>query len=275
MICGAFAKDSSVIDSNDRQVERLDTLQRVELTEGVAIRLRTAGPMVRFLAVAIDIIIQFSSLFGIIILFGILSAIVGLNIGAGIIYLSLFAVFWFYFIFFEAGKRNATPGKRCFGLRVTRTSGAPPTLSQVVIRNFLRLIDFMPFVYFQASEGGWRIGLPTYAFGLVACAFTRNFQRLADLAANTVVIYNDRDPARRAAQLNVQPIAPSVPLTREEQLSITNFVERIAEWSDDRRREMADILEPLTGATGEEGVRRLLGIGLWIRNDSEGGADTV
>ena len=72
-----------------------------------------------------------------------------------------------------------------------------------------------------------------------------------------------------------QPIAPPVPLTREEQLSITNFVEGIAEWSDDRRREMADILEPLTGATGEEGVRRLLGIGLWIRNDSEGGADTV
>ena len=260
------------MQSNDRPVERLDTLQRVELTEGVAIRLRTAGPMVRFLAVAIDVIIQFGSLFGVMILFGILSAIVGLNIATGVSLLVLFTVFWFYFIFFEAGKRNATPGKRCFGLRVARTSGAPPTLGQVVIRNFLRLVDFMPFVYFQASEGGWRIGVPTYAFGLVACAFTRNFQRLGDLAANTVVIYNDRDPASRPVQIDIAPLAPSVPLTREEQLSITNFVERIAEWSDERRREMADILEPLTGATGEEGVRRLLGIGMWIRNDSEGGA---
>ena len=37
---------------------------------------------------------------------------------------------------------------------------------------------------------------------------------------------------------------------------------------------MADILEPITGAKGEEGVRRLLGIGLWIRTDRdrEGGA---
>ncbi|MGI9243787.1 MAG: RDD family protein [Verrucomicrobiales bacterium] len=256
-------------------MERLDTLQRVELTEGVAIRLRTAGPMVRFLAVAIDVIIQFGSLIGIVILFGMLSAIVGINIGTGLILLALFTVFWFYFIFFEAGKHNATPGKRCFGLRVARTSGAPPTMSQIVIRNFLRLVDFMPFVYFQAIEGGWRIGLPSYAFGLVACAFTRNFQRLGDLAANTVVLYNDRNPAVRPVRLDIEPMAPPVSLTREEQLSITDFVERITEWSDERRREMADILEPLTGATGEEGVRRLLGIGLWIRNDSEGGAEQL
>ncbi len=210
--------------------------------------------MVRFLAVAIDIIIQFGSLFGIIILFGILSAIVGLNIGAGIIYLALFAVFWFYFIFFEAGKRNATPGKRCFGLRVARTSGAPPTLSQVVIRNFLRLVDFMPFVYFQASEGGWRIGLPTYAFGFVACAFTRNFQRLGDLAANTVVIYNDvirrGDRCNSISSRSPHRAADPRGTTVDHELRGTH-----REWSDERRREMADILEPLTGATGEEGVQ--------------------
>ena len=230
--------------------------------------------MVRFLAVAIDVLCQFGCLFVLFFSFGILSSIVGLNIGIGMILLSIFVVFWFYFIFFEAGKRNATPGKRCLGLRVARTSGAPPTLGQVVIRNFLRIVDFMPLISFRFTEDGFQFVLPTYAFGLVACAFTRNFQRFGDLAANTVVIYNDKDPVARPVQLNVQPIAPAFPLTREEQLSITNFVERIAEWSDERRREMADILEPLTGATGEEGVRRLLGIGLWIRNDSEGGAST-
>ena len=45
--------------------------------------------------------------------------------------------------------------------------------------------------------------------------------------------------------------------------------ERRADWSEERLCEIADILSPLTGATGPEGVRRLLGIALWIRNEGE------
>ena len=263
-----------VIDSIDRPLPRLDTLQRVELTEGVAIRLRTAGPMVRMLAIAIDILIQFGILFGMSLLFGMFIGLLGLGnedtalFGIGLFLIALFVVFWGYFIFFEYGKRNATPGKRCLGLRVARFSGAPPTLGQVITRNILRIIDFMPFVTF-----GWGWGLPTYAFGLASCALTRNFQRLGDLAANTVVVYNDRQPARREVAFDIKPIAPQIALSREEQLALAGFVDRIAEWSDERRRELADVLEPLTGATGEQGVRRLLGIGLWIRSDREGGAN--
>ena len=171
-------------------------------------------------------------------------------------------------VIFEIGKRNATPGKRCLGIRVARFSGAPPTLGQVVIRNLLRFVDFLPFVTI------FPVPFPTYAFGLASCALTRNFQRLGDLAANTVVIYNDREPVRKAVALDIKPFAPAIALSREEQQSIASFIDRISEWSDERRREMADILEPLTGATGEEGVRRLLGIGMWIRSDSEGGAQT-
>ena len=262
-----------MIDTNGETGAKLDTLQRVELTEGVAIRLRTAGPMVRMLAIAIDITIQFGCMFGLFFVFGLFVSVFGLgglNVGIGLFLISLFLVFWFYFVYFEAGKRNATPGKRCLGLRVTRTSGAPPSLGQVVVRNFLRLVDFLPMIPISTS-----FSLPTYAVGLVACAFTRNFQRLGDLAADTVVVYNDREPKHLPVHLDIQPLIPSAPLTREEQLSVTNFVERIAEWSDERRREMADVLEPLTGATGEEGVRRLLGIGLWIRSENENGGGTI
>jgi uncharacterized RDD family membrane protein YckC len=261
-----------VIESNGKPGAKLDTLQRVELTEGVAIRLRTAGPMVRMLAIGIDILIQFGCIIGLFILFGIFVEVFGedgLNVGFGLLLIALFLVFWFYFVFFEAGKRNATPGKRCLGLRVARTSGAPPGIGQVVIRNFLRLVDFLPMIPIFPL-----VPLPTYAFGLVACAFTRNFQRLGDLAADTVVVYNEREPKHNPVHLDIQAIAPDVPLTREEQLSVVSFVERIGEWSDDRRSEMADVLEPLTGATGEEGVRRVLGIGLWIRSENEGRAQT-
>ena len=265
-----------MIDSTERPLPRLDTLQRVELTEGVAIRLRTAGPMVRMLAIAIDILIQFGILIASFLLFGLFITVTGLDMegfafGIGLFFTAIFVIFWGYFIFFEYGKRNATPGKRCLGLRVARFSGAPPTPGQVVTRNILRIIDFMPFMpilWFDLD-----LALPTYAFGLAACALTRNFQRLGDLAANTVVVYNDRQFPRRPVSFDIQPIAPQIALTREEQLSLAGFVDRIADWSDERRRELADVLEPLTGATGEEGVRRLLGIGLWIRSDREGGAN--
>ena len=248
-------------------------MQRVELTEGVAIRLRTAGPMVRMLAITIDILIQFGTLLLLFFLFAMILGLLGIDddevagIGAGLFLLTVFALFWGYFIYFEHGKRNATPGKRCLGIRVARFSGAPPSLGQVVIRNLLRIIDFMPMIPITPF-----MPLPSYGFGLVACALTRNFQRLGDLAADTVVIYNDRLPQRSERSFDIQPIAPQIALTREEQLSLASFVDRIGDWSDERRRELADILEPITGATGEEGVRRLLGIGLWIRSDSEGGA---
>ena len=265
-----FARTLGVIDSIAKPITRLDTLQRVELTEGVAIRLRTAGPMVRMLALMIDILIQFGSILAISFLFGILVSIFGFDDTGGVIIglflITLFVVFWGYFIFFEYGKRNATPGKRCFGLRVARFSGAPPTLGQVVIRNLLRFIDFFPLIPLGS------FALPTYAFGLAACALTRNFQRLGDLAADTVVVYNDPKPLRRDIRLDLKVIAPQIPLTREEQLAIASFVDRIGDWSDERRREIADIVTPLTGASGEEGVRRLLGIGLWIRSDGEEGA---
>lgn len=271
-----ICQNQGVIDSIEKQMPRLDTLQRVELTEGVAIRLRTAGPMVRMLAIAIDILIQFGIIFGMFFLMGLFVTIAGFDMdgfifGVGLFLIALFVVFWGYFIYFEYGKRNATPGKRCLGLHVARFSGAPPTLGQVVTRNILRVIDFMPFMPIVLFD--FEFGLPTYAFGLASCALTRNFQRLGDLAANTVVVYNDFQPGRREVAFDIKPMAPQIALSREEQLSLAGFVERIADWSDERRRELADILEPLTGATGEEGVRRLLGIGLWIRSDREGGAN--
>ncbi|MFT4551034.1 MAG: putative RDD family membrane protein YckC [Verrucomicrobiales bacterium] len=260
------------MESTDTTTPRLDTLQRVELTEGVAIRLRTAGPMVRMLAMAIDLCIQFGIMMGLSMLYGLGIAILGFDLaemGTGLFLIAMFLLAWGYFIFFEIGKRNATPGKRCLGIRVARFSGAPPTLRQIVTRNLLRFADFFPLVPVASV-----MPIPTYAFGLIACSLTRNFQRLGDLAANTVVIYVDKQPIRHSVALDIEPRAPQIALTREEQLSIASFTDRIADWSAERRREMADILEPITGAKGEEGVRRLLGIGLWIRTDRdrEGGA---
>ena len=97
----------------------------------------------------------------------------------GVMLLAWFLMDWLYPVVFEAGKRGATPGKRVMGLRVVQTTGSPITFGQAMVRNFLRFIDGMPFF--------------TYCFGLTSCLATKRFQRLGDLAAGTVVIY-DRIP---------------------------------------------------------------------------------
>src|SRR6187551_1376389 len=92
--------------------EKLDTLQAVELAEGVEIRLRMAGPVLRIGAYVIDLLIRAAVL----ILGGILASFAGIAIGGkvvgGVMLLAWFLMDWLYPVVFEAGKRGATPGKR-------------------------------------------------------------------------------------------------------------------------------------------------------------------
>ena len=110
------------------ETERLDTLQSVELAEGVEIRLRMAGPMLRAGAYLIDFLIRTAVL----IIGGIADRMAGIAIGdkvaGGLMMLAWFLLDWLYPVFFESGKRGATPGKRAVGLRVVQATGSPITL---------------------------------------------------------------------------------------------------------------------------------------------------
>jgi uncharacterized RDD family membrane protein YckC len=231
---------------------KIDTLQSVELAEGVEIRLRMAGPLPRAGAYLIDLLIRIS----IITVGGILLAIAGVAVGGkvavGLSMLMWFLLDWIYPIIFEAGKRGATPGKRLAGLRVVQTTGAPITLGQAIIRNFLRFIDGMPLFF--------------YLFGLTSCLATRRFQRLGDLAAGTVVIYERIQPLPLMAA--PPPIAASpipVGLNSDEVRAITLFRERAGLWSEGRRCEIADQAYELTRATGLTGVTRLMAMAHWVQ----------
>lgn len=85
-----------------------------------------------------------------------------------------FALFWGYYIFFETLWSGQTPGKRLNKLRVIRRDGTPITASEAVVRNLVRLIDFMP-------------GL--YAIGVIAMFIDGQSRRLGDLAAATLVVH--------------------------------------------------------------------------------------
>jgi hypothetical protein len=78
-----------------------------------------------------------------------------------------------YFILFEVLWNGQTPGKKLAGIRVVKRGGLPLTSRDVLLRNLVRLVDY----------------LPSYCFaGLISFFASKNQQRLGDLVADTVVI---------------------------------------------------------------------------------------
>ena len=230
---------------------KLDTLQSVELAEGVEIRLRMAGPILRAGAYLIDLLIRGAVLLVGGFLLSLAGVAIGSRVAGGLMLLAWFLMDWLYPVVFEAGKRGATPGKRLLGLRVVQASGSPITFGQALVRNFLRFIDSMPFF--------------TYGFGVTSCLASRRFQRLGDLAAGTVVIY-DRIPALPviAAPPPMEPVPVPVGLTADETRALALFRERAGLWSDGRRAEIADQASALTGVKGAAGVSRLMAMAHWL-----------
>lgn len=233
-------------------VAKLDTLQSVELAEGVEIRLRMAGPALRAGAYLIDLLIRGAALAVIWMFANLAGMVVGGQVAKGVILLAWFLMDWIYPVVFEAGGRGATPGKRVLGLRVVQSTGAPITVGQAIVRNFLRFIDGMPWF--------------TYGFGVTSCLATRHFQRLGDLAAGTFVIY---DQAPVLPIVVAPPPLASIPLpvglTRDEASALSMFRERAGLWSDNRRVEIADQASVLSGMTGMAGVKRLMAMAHWVQ----------
>lgn len=228
-----------------------DTLESVELADGVQIHLRVAGPAVRSVAWLLDLLLFCVILFGVSIVVGLLAGAAGNQVGQGVYLLILFVLNWFYNVFFEMGSRAATPGQRRMGLKVVSLNGGPVRLPQSMTRNILRVVDFMP---------------AGYLFGLVCTLCTSRFQRLGDLVADTVVIYADKNDARvrERSRLNAEPLPPAVPLTREEQAAFLQFLERSPQWSEERRIEMTNVLMPLTQKFGMPGLVSAVQTGLWL-----------
>jgi len=84
-----------------------------------------------------------------------------------------FFVFWGYFIVLEYFLSGQTIGKLAAHIRVIRDNGRPINFYASVIRNILRLIDFLPSGYLVA---------------IITAIVTNREQRIGDLAAGTIVV---------------------------------------------------------------------------------------
>jgi len=237
-------------------VARADTLQTVELADGVEIQLRVAGPAVRSMAYLIDLLVRIGLDIGVVIgAFSLLPSLIGEQMTGGLVMLFAFFMEWFYNVLFEAGAKGATPGQRSMKLRVMSVTGGPVSLAQAVMRNFLRVVDFMPGLYLT---------------GIVCMLFTKRFQRLGDLVANTVVTYAEVPPViMPQVEIRAERRAPAQVLTREEQAALLQFLERAPLWADERRIELSTLAEPLTKAAGTEGLRRLCGMAMWLQDPED------
>lgn len=227
----------------------LDTTRSIETPEGIELSLRVAGPVVRALAWSIDMGIR-SIVYS---LLAVLLSYLG-ELGYGIFFIAIFGLEWFYPIVFEVYRHGATPGKRAFKIKVLHEWGTPVNWSAAMIRNLLRVVDFLPFFY---------------GFGLMTMIINKDFKRIGDLAAGTIVVYDDEK--MKTVTLPVESArAMPVSLPLEQQLAIINFAERSPQLLPARRLELANLVTTLTNTSDEVGVKMLyqLANGLMGMNNS-------
>ena len=153
----------------------------IETPEQITMELAPAGIGSRFLALALDTVIQVV-LYTVIIL---LMAFVAPHVTVGwlpaawagaLVIFFLFCVYWGYFAAFEILWHGQTPGKRAAGIRVVKDSGRPITAIEGVGRNLMRAIDGSFF----------------YLVGVISIVLSRQNKRLGDYVAGTIVIHDKR-----------------------------------------------------------------------------------
>lgn len=225
---------------------RLDTTYTVNTPEGIALQLSPAGPVPRLLAWLVDLLLR-SLLSGLLF---VALATLG-KMGVGIALILTFLLEWFYPVYFELRQQGQTPGKKILNLYVAQADASPVTPSASLLRNLLRVVDFLPLLY---------------GFGFASMLLNRRFQRLGDLAANTVVLHKSSHNGHNHLPA-AEPVRPDVALTLPEQQAILLFAQRSATLASSRQEELARLTGPLV-AQQENATHWLHGIANWLGGSS-------
>ncbi|WP_170113243.1 RDD family protein [Ahniella affigens] len=220
----------------------LDTAYRIATPEGIELSLRLAGPVPRALAWLID----FAWRAGVVMVFATLIGVLAGNskLMGGLLLILLFLIEWVVPAWLEAVWDGATPGKRALGIRVLRDDGSPLTFGPAFVRNILRTADFLPGFY---------------SGGLICSLLHPQFKRLGDLVAGTIVVYVD-PPEKPPVLVDVETLAPSIPITLGEKRAILDYAERVPQLSEERADELAQIVAPILLPPQRQGAAARLGL---------------
>jgi uncharacterized RDD family membrane protein YckC len=230
----------------------LDTLLEVETPEGVHLNLRCAGMAPRMLAGLIDLMVLLLVWVG----FSVVMMVGAMALGRLTLIVAMLVIFllsWFYPAACEIFMDGQTIGKRAMGLRVMQTSGAPVTWRNSVVRSVLWSLDMF-----------FCISLPVMLLG-------RDFRRVGDLAADTVVVYAEEKKKKSKMRKKIEDREEErepVRLGRfslEETQAIVAFAERRKSISDARQRELAGIVAAGFDADADEMVGQLRGHARYVQ----------
>jgi uncharacterized RDD family membrane protein YckC len=200
--------------------------------ERVSLQYDIAGIGSRGAAAIVDTLIQFVSVLVLALgsfAAGVVGALFGIRGTAlGVLMFALFAFALFvimagYFMLFEILWNGQTPGKRLVGVRVMRENGYPIRPVDSVIRNLVRIVDWLP-------------GL--YGLGVLTMLLNKRSKRLGDFASGTIVI---REGARGAAAAMMPTTSTSrgYALSNSDATLVRDFLSRRATMNLGARADLA------------------------------------
>jgi uncharacterized RDD family membrane protein YckC len=240
----------------------VDNALAVETPENISFDYRVAGPSQRLLSFLLDFVIVqclYWILFLLILIFGgmflfatgpLSEFIAGAYFFLGLV--GAFLVYWFYGAIMETLYHGRTWGKMICRQRVLDSSGSSITASQALIRNFFRAIDTAP-IYMLPIESGVGFSddtsyfpIPTALFGLIAMCCTRDYRRLGDLLAGTIVVREESKYASKPVRFDdprvfqlAELIPPSFVVDRQLARTLASYVERRLQLGPARSDEIA------------------------------------
>lgn len=199
------------------------------------LHLNVAGIGSRFLALAIDTLIQIGiGLGGVLVLFFIgladIASIVPGFVNWYLAFLGLlsFLLLYGYYAIYEVLWNGQTPGKRIIGIRVIKNTGRPLTAGETIGRNLMRIIDQLPAFY---------------GIGCVSALCTKQHQRLGDLLVGAILVrenkLQDMQPVWHAPQTASDSVIVTTGLTTADLALIDAFLSRRASLDDRVRRTTA------------------------------------
>ena len=228
----------------------------VRTPESIAFYYELAGLGSRFLAVAIDLVLQSLTFIALALLAAwaspataSLAKAIGLSetalsaIEIGVVVIFAFLIYFGYFIAFETLWNGQTPGKRAIGIRVVRDGGYPLNFMDAVIRNLIRVIE----------------AALAYLPSIVSAVISAQNKRLGDLAAGTIVV-RDRafevpDPAKwvggdtpdraRESLAGIESLTDDEFALAERYVARSHMLEPQAAWEIAKR--IADAVRPKLG----------------------------
>ena len=227
----------------------------IDTPEQVALEFSLATVGSRFLALAIDTLIQVACAAVLFAGAGLAALAAQVKAGessswlAAVVVIGLFLIYYAYFAVYETVWNGQTPGKRMIGLRVIHMSGRPVSAFEAILRNVVRIADQFPGIY---------------AIGIVAVFLTGRSQRLGDLAAGTVVVHEQAASGGREV---VSEATPGLAITHHGASGLTPAEMSVIEQFFRRRGQLDGYVRVRAAGQIADRMRERLGITATIDNE--------